>query len=79
MRAVHGLGKQQAQASPQNALTSANNTFSSVEQFHRLKPPFFCHKIDHFTVEEWLKGLELVFKHIECKKWLEELELIYVD
>ncbi|XP_022848810.1 uncharacterized protein LOC111371135 [Olea europaea var. sylvestris] len=59
MRTVHELGRRHAPA-------SANNTGAIVEQFRRFKPPSFDGKADPLVAEKWLRGLEWIFKHMEC-------------
>ncbi|XP_022860377.1 uncharacterized protein LOC111380932 [Olea europaea var. sylvestris] len=58
MRAVHDLGRRHAPA-------SGNNTGAIVEQFCRFKPHSFDRKADPLAAEEWLRGLEWFFKHME--------------
>ncbi|XP_022856725.1 uncharacterized protein LOC111377829 [Olea europaea var. sylvestris] len=66
LRAVQDLGKQQTQAPPQNAQTNSNTTSSVVEQFRRYKPPTFNGIAGPLAAEEWIRGLERIFKHLSC-------------
>ncbi|KAL2497770.1 Retrotrans gag domain-containing protein [Abeliophyllum distichum] len=62
MRAVQDLGRQQAQEPSSNA-TRVDKS-SMVEHFHHYKPPSFDGKDDPFAAEEWLRGLEGIFEHL---------------
>ncbi|XP_022867946.1 uncharacterized protein LOC111387607, partial [Olea europaea var. sylvestris] len=64
LRVVQDLGRQQAQGGPRG--TNANNTSSIVEQFRRYKPPTFDGKADPLAAEEWIRGMERIFKHLSC-------------
>ncbi|XP_022851618.1 uncharacterized protein LOC111373334 [Olea europaea var. sylvestris] len=64
LRAVQDLGGQQAQAGP--ASVNTNNTNSIVEQFRRYKPPTFNRITGPLAAEEWIRGLERIFKHLSC-------------
>ncbi|XP_022853829.1 uncharacterized protein LOC111375262 [Olea europaea var. sylvestris] len=64
LKAVQDLGRQQAQVGPHGA--NANYTSSIVEQFHCYKPPIFDGKADPLTAEEWIRGMERIFKHLSC-------------
>ncbi|XP_022849480.1 uncharacterized protein LOC111371632 [Olea europaea var. sylvestris] len=64
LRAVEDLGRQQAQGGPRGA--NANNTSSIVEQFRCYKPPTFDGKADPLAAEEWISGMERIFKHLSC-------------
>ncbi|XP_022859365.1 uncharacterized protein LOC111380123 [Olea europaea var. sylvestris] len=64
LRAVQDLGRQQMQAPSQNAQTNSNTTSSVVEQFPCYKPPSFNGMAGPLAVEEWIRGLERIFKHL---------------
>ncbi|XP_022849814.1 uncharacterized protein LOC111371889 [Olea europaea var. sylvestris] len=64
IRAVQDLGRQQAQAGPASANT--NNTNLIVEQFRHYKPPTFNGITGPLAAEEWIRGLERIFKHLSC-------------
>ncbi|XP_022862795.1 uncharacterized protein LOC111382983 [Olea europaea var. sylvestris] len=66
LKAVQDLGRQETQAAPQNVQTNSNMTSSVVEQFRRYKPPSFNGMTGPLAVEEWIRGLERIFKHLSC-------------
>ncbi|XP_022869401.1 uncharacterized protein LOC111388821 [Olea europaea var. sylvestris] len=57
---------------PQNVLPQQNaphfalGAVSVVEQFRRYKPSTFDDNSEPLVVEEWIRGLEHIFRHIAC-------------
>ncbi|XP_022865485.1 uncharacterized protein LOC111385333, partial [Olea europaea var. sylvestris] len=72
LQAVQELTRQNQAPSPQNAPPQEDTppfvpgAISIVEQFRRYKPPTFDGNSDPLAVEEWIRGLERIFRHISC-------------
>ncbi|XP_022866777.1 uncharacterized protein LOC111386549 [Olea europaea var. sylvestris] len=72
LRAVQELSRQN-QAPPSKNAPPQQNTphfavgaVSVVEQFRRYKPSTFDGNSEPLVVEEWIRGLERIFRHIAC-------------
>ncbi|XP_022856959.1 uncharacterized protein LOC111378027 [Olea europaea var. sylvestris] len=72
LRAVQELSRQNQAPPPQNALPQQNaphfapGAVSMVEQFRRYKPSTFDGNFEPLVVEEWIRGLERIFRRIAC-------------
>ncbi|XP_022845338.1 uncharacterized protein LOC111368340 [Olea europaea var. sylvestris] len=72
LRAIQELSRQNQAPPPQNAplqqnaLHFAPRAVSVVEQFRRYKPSTFDGNFEPLVVEEWIRGLKRIFRHIAC-------------
>ncbi|XP_022851499.1 uncharacterized protein LOC111373224 [Olea europaea var. sylvestris] len=72
LRAVQELSRKNQAPPPQNAPPQQNaphfapGAVSVVEQFRRYKPSTFDGNSESLVVEEWIRGLERIFRHIAC-------------
>ncbi|XP_022872137.1 uncharacterized protein LOC111391205 [Olea europaea var. sylvestris] len=66
LQAVQDLSRQSQALPPQSAPSFVPGAISMVEQFRRHKPLTFNGGSDLLAVEEWIRGLERIFRHIAC-------------
>ncbi|XP_022897718.1 uncharacterized protein LOC111411415 [Olea europaea var. sylvestris] len=66
LQAVQDLSRQSQALPPQSAPSFVPGAISMVEQFRRHKPPTFDGGSDPLPIEEWIRGLERILRHIAC-------------